>query len=59
MTRPYAAVRLLEHGPLTFGQFRVITGWPAHVVDQVLRRLTGVDRVTIRNIDGRRHYELA
>lgn len=59
MTRPYAAVRLLAHGPLTFRQFRVITGWPAHVADLVLRRLTDFGRVTIRNIDGRRHYALA
>jgi hypothetical protein len=28
ITRPYAASRLLEHGPLTFPQFQEITGWP-------------------------------
>jgi len=28
MTRTYAAQRLLEHGPLTFGEFVTVTGWP-------------------------------
>jgi hypothetical protein len=27
MTRKYAAVRLLEHGPLTHGEFVTVTGW--------------------------------
>lgn len=58
MTRPYAAKRLLEHGPLTFGAFRVITGWSVSVADLVLRRLVERDAVTLQNIDGRRHYVL-
>lgn len=58
MTRPYAARRLLEHGPLTFGDFRAITGWSASVADLVLRRLVDRDAVTHQNIDGRRHYVL-
>ncbi len=28
MTRPYAALKLLEHGALTASQFKQITGWP-------------------------------
>jgi len=28
MTKTYAAKRLLEHGPLTFGEFVTVTGWP-------------------------------
>ena len=28
MTRTYAAKRLFEHGPLTFREFVVVTGWP-------------------------------
>jgi hypothetical protein len=28
MTRTYAARRLLEHGPLTFGEILTITRWP-------------------------------
>ena len=59
MTRPYAATRLLELGPLTFGDFRAITGWPSYIADTVLRRLIGRDAVTIKNINGRRHYALA
>lgn len=59
MTRPHAARRLLEHGPLTFADFRHITGWPAHVADLVLRRLMHANVVTIRNIAKRRHYALA
>lgn len=58
MTRPHAARRLLEHGSLSFGEFRAITGWPAHVADLVLRRLMACDAVTIQNIDGHRHYVL-
>ena len=27
MTRVYATCKLLEHGPLTFKEFRIITGW--------------------------------
>lgn len=39
MTRTYAAKRLLEHGPLTFGQFVEITGWNAAQVSSVLLAL--------------------
>lgn len=59
MKRTYAAARLLEHGPLTFGDFRTITGWPSCIADTVLRRLVDREVVTIKNINGRRHYALA
>jgi len=39
MTRTYAAKRLLEHGPLTFGEFTMITGWPSRVAEKALECL--------------------
>jgi hypothetical protein len=34
--RSYAAIRLLEHGPLTFGQLVEITGWNPKQVEKVI-----------------------
>ena len=51
MTRTYAAKRLLEHGPLTLGEFMTITGWKSYGgCVQVLGRLraAGVIRLTRR-----------
>ena len=39
MTRTYAAKRLLEHGPLTRGEFANITGWKAATVSAALKCL--------------------
>ena len=39
MTRQYAAVKLLEHGPLRFPEFTAITGWPASAAAAVLQHL--------------------
>jgi hypothetical protein len=39
MSRTYAAKRLLEHGPLTFGEFVTVTGWPSREASNVLRNL--------------------
>lgn len=39
MTRSHAARQLLAHGPLTFGQFADITGWPLNVCRRVLSYL--------------------
>ena len=39
MTRTYAARQLLALGPLSFGQFTEITGWPAAVCRRVLSYL--------------------
>ncbi len=36
MTRTYAAKRLLEHGPLTFGELVEITGWSSRQVESVI-----------------------
>lgn len=39
MTRTYAAKRLLEHGPLTRGEFAAITGWKPATVTSALQCL--------------------
>ena len=39
MTRTYAVRRLLELGPLTYGELRDITGWPSSTIHFVLNRL--------------------
>lgn len=36
MTRTYIALKLLEHGPLTFREFREITGWPGRTASKTL-----------------------
>lgn len=48
MTRTYAAKRLLEHGPLTFGELVTITGWSYAQVSSALGALdkSGVIRIT-------------
>lgn len=49
MTRYHAAMRLLEHGPLTFREFREITGWTREVARLALVALidAGVATVTV------------
>jgi DNA-binding transcriptional regulator GbsR (MarR family) len=59
MTRTYAAIRLLDHGPLTLAEFRAITGWGHRVCDSALRRLQAYGQVEVQNIDGRRHFARA
>lgn len=39
MTRTYAALRLLELGPLTFREFAEITGWPVKASRRVWKHL--------------------
>lgn len=41
MTKTYAAKKLLEHGPLSFSEFRAITGWHVSRANRVLRCLEG------------------
>lgn len=50
MTRTYAAKRLLEHGPLTFGQLVEITGWTYAQVSSVLLCL---DKAGLLEVSGR------
>lgn len=39
MTRTYAALRLLELGPLTFREFAEITGWPVKASRRIWKHL--------------------
>ena len=59
MTRPYALARLLEHGPLTFGELREVTGWPVERLTVVIERMSLDGRIKHVNIDQRRRYALA
>jgi hypothetical protein len=59
MTRPYAARRLLAHGPLTLREFIDITGWSKDIGKNVLRRLVAEGEFVF---EGSRHlgsYRLA
>jgi DNA-binding GntR family transcriptional regulator len=49
MTRQYAALRLLEHGPLCFRDFLAITGWSEMTARCALNRLRAVGAVDIVN----------
>lgn len=46
MTRTYATRRLLEHGPLTFGELVAITGWTQHSARAALANLQMTGTVT-------------
>jgi predicted transcriptional regulator len=60
MTYTYAAKRLLEHGPLTFTEFREITGWMRRTCEVALRNLIETElAVTEKLEDGRLLYRLA
>jgi len=60
MTRTYAAKRLLEHGPLTFGELVEITGWSSRQVESVIYSM--VDQGLVQHTSGlgqrRRLYAL-
>lgn len=61
MPRTYVAKRLLEHGPLTFAEFREITGWPERSCESVLKNLllSGVATFLEEWGSRRRVYQLA
>lgn len=59
MTRTHAAYQLLRHGPLTLEQFRWITCWPSFSeCKEVLDDLRGEGKVVLRNVAGRKLYDL-
>lgn len=59
MTRSYAAIRLLEHGPLTFAEVRQITGWPPESVRVTLQHLQATGKVYAERVSSmRRRYRL-
>jgi hypothetical protein len=45
MTRTHAALQLLNHGGLTFADFRTITGWGSRECSRVLDHLCGYELV--------------
>ena len=45
MTRTHAALKLLEHGPLTWAEFVAITGWPRRAARKCLNWLIETGRV--------------
>lgn len=64
MTRQYAALCLLEHGPLRLPEFTAITGWPASAAAAVLQHLraqglVSSDRVSARREAGTSVYRLS
>jgi hypothetical protein len=54
MTRQYAAMKLLEHGPLRFPEFTAITGWPASAAAAVLQHLRSQGLVSSERSAARR-----
>lgn len=59
MTRTHCLARLLEHGALTLGEIRDITGWKLFRCNNVLIRLRRQERVVRVNLDGQSKYALA
>lgn len=54
MTRQYAAICLLQHGPLRFQEFVCITGWPETVASSVLEHLKAQGQVISHHTPGAR-----
>ena len=48
MTRTYAVKRLLEHGPLTFGELVEITGWSPAQVSTTIDALGRTGLIAVR-----------
>ena len=59
MTKTYALKRLLEHGPLSFGEMFLITGWRRRTVDGALNQLREQGLAIPVNVEGKRAYCLA
>lgn len=58
MSKPYVACQLLDHGPLTFGQFVTITGWRPGRCNRVLCDLVGAGVVAKPQRKGREPYRI-
>ncbi len=60
MTRQYAAIQLLRHGPLSSREFLDITGWPYRGTIEVMRKLRkrGIIQNLPHNRDGHSVYAL-
>lgn len=45
MTRTYAMLKLLEHGPLTRDELRTITGWTERQLHVTLAHLSSTNKI--------------
>ena len=59
MTKDDVTVKLLFHGPLTFGEFVEITGWKTSTASTSLERLVRLGRVKTTGRLMKRVYGLA
>jgi hypothetical protein len=60
MTRRHAAKRLLEHGPLTWGELMAITGWSYNTLRGAMCALMEQGDVVAEPYEGRLNiYRLA
>lgn len=53
MTRRHAAKRLLEHGPLTWGELMEITGWSYNALRGAMSALMEMGTVVAEPHEGR------
>ena len=58
MTKRYAAIKLLEHGPLTMRELFEITGWGMKSLRSTIDWLRAQELVTVQNIDRQKYYRL-
>ena len=58
MTKRYAAIKLLEHGPLTMREMLEITRWPIRGLRSTIDWLRAQELVTVQNIDRQKYYRL-
>ena len=58
MTKRYAAIKLLEHGPLTMREMLEITRWPMRGLRSTIDWLRAQELVTVQNIDRQKYYRL-
>ena len=58
MTKRYAAIKLLEHGPLTMREMLEITRWPMRGLRSTMDWLMEQDLVTLESKDRQKYYRL-
>lgn len=54
----YNARRLMEHGPLSWPEFLVITGWPVNTARRTWGWLQERSEIVPINVNGERKYQL-
>lgn len=58
MTKRYAALKLLEHGPLTISEFLEITGWSMRSAWSVMEWMLENELVEAKGKKQKRYYKL-